>query len=91
MIENEYRVSPAARLLMLLVRGYQIVLSPLMGGNCRFYPSCSRYGLEAIEVHGAFKGSWLAVKRIGRCHPFHEGGIDPVPPPADGRAGRVTP
>ena len=80
MSEQDRRVSPAARVMMLLVRGYQIVLSPFMGGNCRFYPSCSNYGLEAIEVHGAFKGSWLAIRRIGRCHPFHDGGIDPVPP-----------
>lgn len=89
MSESGHRVSPAARLVMLLVRGYQIVLSPFLGGNCRFYPSCSHYGLEAIEVHGALKGSWLAVKRIGRCHPFHDGGIDPVPARTDRQAGSV--
>lgn len=83
MNEQDHRVTPAARLMMLLVRAYQIVLSPFMGGNCRFYPSCSNYGLEAIEVHGAIKGTWLAIRRIGRCHPFHDGGIDPVPPRAE--------
>jgi uncharacterized protein len=91
MSEQQHRVSLAARLLLLLVRGYQIVLSPFMGGNCRFYPSCSNYGLEAIQVHGAIKGSWLAIRRIGRCHPFHDGGIDPVPPRVERRAGSVSP
>lgn len=91
MSEREHRVSPAARLMMLLVRAYQIVLSPFMGGNCRFYPSCSNYGLEAIEVHGAVKGTWLAIRRIGRCHPFHDGGIDPVPPRMERPVRGVTP
>jgi putative membrane protein insertion efficiency factor len=83
-------VSPAARTLMGSIRIYQKVLSPLMGGNCRFHPSCSHYGYEAIEVHGAAKGSWMAIKRIGRCHPFNEGGIDPVPPRVGGREGGAT-
>jgi putative membrane protein insertion efficiency factor len=73
--------SPAARILMVVVRGYQKVLSPAMGGNCRYYPSCSEYGYDAIRLHGAGRGSWMAVKRIGRCQPFHEGGYDPVPEP----------
>ncbi|KRE54484.1 membrane protein insertion efficiency factor YidD [Paenibacillus sp. Soil522] len=60
---------------------YQKVISPLTPPSCRFYPTCSMYALEAIEKHGAAKGSWLAVKRIARCHPFHAGGYDPVPPP----------
>jgi putative membrane protein insertion efficiency factor len=77
--------SPAARTLMVGIRGYQKVLSPVMGGSCRFYPSCSAYGYEAIEVHGAARGSWLAVKRIGRCQPFSEGGLDPVPDPSEAR------
>jgi hypothetical protein len=64
---------------MLAIRGYQKVLSPLFGGNCRYYPSCSHYTYEAIEIHGLAKGSWLGFKRIGRCHPWHEGGVDPVP------------
>lgn len=65
--------------LILLVRGYQLVLSPLMGQNCRFFPTCSSYTLEAIELHGPIKGVWLGVKRISRCHPGSAGGIDPVP------------
>ena len=78
---NEPTPSPIARILMASVRGYQKVLSPAMGGNCRYYPSCSEYGYDAIRLHGAGRGSWMAVKRIGRCQPFHEGGYDPVPEP----------
>lgn len=63
-----------------LIRLYQIFISPFLGGNCRFTPTCSQYAIEAIEIHGAFKGCWLAVCRLGRCHPFHPGGYDPVPP-----------
>ncbi len=81
------RTSPGARALMGSIRVYQKVLSPFMGANCRFYPSCSQYGYEAIQVHGAGKGGWLAVKRIGRCQPFHEGGLDPVPPRTDEQPG----
>lgn len=65
--------------LKILIRAYQWVLSPLLGPSCRFYPSCSHYALEAIENHGALRGVWLTVKRISRCHPWHEGGFDPVP------------
>lgn len=68
------------RLLIIPIRGYQYLISPLLGSNCRFYPSCSHYTIEAIEVHGALKGSYLGVRRILRCHPFSDGGIDPVPP-----------
>jgi hypothetical protein len=78
---NESAPSPAARFLMVGVRFYQRALSPVLGGNCRYYPSCSEYGYDAIRLHGAARGSWMAVKRIGRCHPFHEGGYDPVPEP----------
>jgi uncharacterized protein len=67
------------RLLALLIRGYQRLLSPLLPPSCRFHPSCSQYALEAIQRHGAFKGSWLAVRRLARCHPFNAGGFDPVP------------
>jgi uncharacterized protein len=65
--------------LVALIRGYQIVLSPLLPAACRYYPSCSAYAVEALEKYGALRGSWLAVKRIGRCHPFRAGGYDPVP------------
>jgi putative membrane protein insertion efficiency factor len=65
--------------LKFLIRVYQLALSPLLGPSCRFYPSCSQYGLEAIEAHGALRGSWLTARRICRCHPFHPGGFDPVP------------
>lgn len=74
----------AARALMLFVRGYRRFLSPLLGPTCRFRPTCSAYGLKAIRVHGALRGTWLTVKRIGRCHPFSPGGYDPVPPPRNG-------
>ena len=69
------------RVLIGIIRGYQLVLSPMLGSNCRFYPSCSHYAKEAIEKHGAIRGSWLGAKRISRCHPWHGGGIDLVPEP----------
>jgi putative membrane protein insertion efficiency factor len=65
-----------ARFLILL---YQSTLGPWVGGGCRFYPSCSNYALEAIELHGAVRGSWLTLKRLSKCHPFHPGGFDPPP------------
>jgi len=65
--------------LVGLIRGYQYLFRPLLGANCRFYPSCSDYAREAVERHGALGGVWLAVKRIARCHPYHPGGYDPVP------------
>lgn len=65
---------------MAAIGGYRRFASPLMGPHCRFEPSCSAYALEAVRRHGALRGSWLAVRRIGRCHPFHPGGYDPVPP-----------
>jgi hypothetical protein len=68
-----------ARLLVLLVRGYQKFVSPALPPSCRFYPSCSQYALEAVQKHGALRGSWLATRRLLRCHPFHPGGVDPVP------------
>ncbi|XLZ69065.1 membrane protein insertion efficiency factor YidD [Massilia sp. SR12] len=67
-------------LLTFLIRVYQVALSPLMGPRCRFYPSCSNYALEALRVHGAAKGSYLATRRVCRCHPWNAGGVDPVPP-----------
>lgn len=66
-------------LLIFLVRGYQVVLSPLLPSTCRFYPSCSAYAVEALERHGAWRGTKLAARRLARCHPFHPGGYDPVP------------
>lgn len=74
------RPSVAARLLMLIVSGYRRVASPLLMPRCRFAPSCSAYALQALAEHGALRGGWLAVRRISRCHPFHPGGYDPVPP-----------
>lgn len=65
--------------LRALIRGYQILLSPLLGPRCRFYPSCSHYALEALDTHGLPRGAWLTLKRLGRCHPWHPGGFDPVP------------
>lgn len=65
--------------LRLAVRAYQLLLSPLMGSHCRYYPCCSNYALEAIDQHGCCKGVWLAGKRILRCHPYSSGGHDPVP------------
>ncbi|MGJ9419317.1 membrane protein insertion efficiency factor YidD [Massilia sp. CMS3.1] len=67
-------------LLIWIVRAYRLVLSPMLGQNCRFYPSCSSYAIEALQTHGALRGSWLAARRLGRCHPWNEGGVDPVPP-----------
>lgn len=69
----------AAQLLLLLIEAYRLTLSPLLGGFCRYVPSCSAYGAEAIRRHGAARGGWMALRRIGRCHPFHRGGFDPVP------------
>ncbi len=65
--------------LIFLVRGYQVVLSPLLPAACRYYPSCSAYAIEALERHGAGRGSWLTLRRLARCHPFRAGGYDPVP------------
>lgn len=65
--------------LMISIRLYQLLLSPLLGHHCRFYPSCSRYAMEAIECHGPRRGAWLALKRLLRCHPWCPGGVDPVP------------
>ena len=67
------------RFFIFLIRIYQALLSPFLGNNCRYYPTCSAYTLEAIERFGALRGTWLGIKRVSRCHPFHEGGIDPVP------------
>ncbi|QCJ43827.1 membrane protein insertion efficiency factor YidD [Bacillus sp. S3] len=65
--------------LLAIIRFYQVAISPLKPPTCRFYPTCSHYGLEAVQRFGALKGGWLTIKRISKCHPFHPGGIDPVP------------
>ncbi|MFN7003309.1 MAG: membrane protein insertion efficiency factor YidD [Roseinatronobacter sp.] len=72
-------MTPAAWLLSLPVRFYRIVFSPWVGFNCRYQPTCSAYAMEALERHGAIKGGWLAMRRIGRCHPWGQSGYDPVP------------
>jgi putative membrane protein insertion efficiency factor len=64
-----------------VIRGYQFLISPLLGNNCRFYPSCSCYALESVENHGVIKGGYLSLRRLIKCHPFHAGGYDPVPQP----------
>ena len=66
-------------LALRLIRGYQVAISPMLPPSCRYVPSCSEYGYEAIERYGIVKGGWMAVRRIGRCHPFAKGGHDPVP------------
>jgi putative membrane protein insertion efficiency factor len=67
------------KLLTLLIRLYQFAISPFLGSQCRFYPTCSHYALEAIETHGVLRGGWLTLRRLLRCHPWHKGGVDPVP------------
>ncbi|GDY30934.1 membrane protein insertion efficiency factor YidD [Gandjariella thermophila] len=74
------RSSPAAWLLVQPVRFYRRWISPLLPPSCRFYPSCSTYAVEALTTHGALRGSWLTVRRLLRCGPWHPGGLDPVPP-----------
>ena len=78
MAEN---ITAAQKVAILLVKVYQKLLSPLLGNNCRFNPTCSNYAITAIKYHGVIKGSWLASKRILKCHPLNAGGDDPVPLP----------
>ena len=66
-------------LLIAPLRFYRYAISPMLGRNCRFHPTCSEYAIEAVQRHGALRGGWLAAKRVGRCHPFNRGGYDPVP------------
>ena len=68
-----------AGLLIKLIQAYQIILSPLFGQQCRFYPTCSQYAIEVIPKHGAFVGTYYTIRRLSRCHPWHAGGHDPVP------------
>ena len=72
-------MSPLAALLLLPVRAYQWLLGPLLPRACRFHPSCSSYAARALQRHGALRGGWMAVRRVARCHPWHPGGVDPVP------------
>jgi len=72
-------MNPVKWLLIWLIKGYRYLISPMMGRSCRFYPTCSSYTLEAIERYGVLRGGWLGIKRILRCHPYNEGGVDPVP------------
>jgi len=72
-------MSPAAHILRGLVQVYRWALSPLLGSNCRYQPTCSAYAVEAIEAHGALRGGWIALKRVARCHPWGASGYDPVP------------
>ena len=69
----------ASRILLAMIRFYRKAISPHLGANCRFTPTCSEYAIEAVERHGALRGGLLAAKRVGRCHPFNRGGYDPVP------------
>jgi putative membrane protein insertion efficiency factor len=71
------------QLLIGFIKVYRMVLSPFIGQHCRFTPTCSQYAIEAIDEHGPVRGSWLAVRRLSRCHPFHTGGWDPVPQKED--------
>jgi uncharacterized protein len=66
-------------MLIAIIKFYKTFISPLLGDNCRFYPSCSTYSMEAFKLHGVLKGLYLTARRLLKCHPFHEGGIDPVP------------
>lgn len=69
-----------ARVVVVTIRGYQRIISPFFGRRCRFYPSCSEYAATAVTRYGALRGSWLATRRLARCHPWHPGGVDLVPP-----------
>ena len=78
-------MGPLAFIVSLPIRFYRLVISPLIGPSCRYHPTCSAYALEALAKHGAFRGTWLAAKRIARCHPWGGIGHDPVPPPRERR------
>ncbi len=80
MEEQQARLAWPRRIAAWPIIAYRLTLSRFLGGHCRFTPTCSAYGLEAVQQHGAVKGWWMAVGRICRCHPFHPGGYDPVPP-----------
>jgi len=74
-----FRAVHSIKLLIFLIRLYQATFSPFLGSCCRFYPTCSTYMAEALKSHGFFKGAWLGLKRLSKCHPWHRGGHDPIP------------
>ena len=76
-------MTPLAAIIAFPVRAYRLIFSPMVGKSCRYQPTCSAYALEALEKHGAFRGGYLALRRIGRCHPLGSNGYDPVPDPGD--------
>ena len=76
------------QILIALIKLYRYVISPYLAPSCRFTPTCSSYAIEAVSRHGVFRGSWLAIKRIGRCHPWHSAGYDPVPEAHDANLNR---
>ena len=78
------------KVIQKLIRLYQVAISPLLGDNCRFHPTCSAYASEAVHHHGTMRGSWLALRRICRCHPWNPGGFDPVPPSEQTSAEKTT-
>lgn len=67
------------KIVLKLIRAYQLLLSPVLGNNCRFHPTCSEYAASAVEQHGVRRGTWLTIRRLLKCHPWHPGGVDPVP------------
>ena len=67
------------RILLIAIKAYQYLISPMLGPSCRFTPTCSEYAAQAVQKYGAIKGLWLSIKRVGRCHPWHDGGYDPLP------------
>lgn len=77
---RHHQQRPLGAVMIALITCYRYCVSPFLGQHCRFYPSCSAYAQEAIAEHGAWRGTWLALRRLGRCHPWHPGGADPVPP-----------
>ena len=85
-----YHPGVISRLLIALLRFYKRFISPLLGPRCRFVPSCSEYSMDAIRLHGPLRGSWLTLRRLGRCHPLHPGGFDPVPDKAHSPTCRCT-
>jgi putative membrane protein insertion efficiency factor len=79
-MDKKHLIALPSLLLVGIIRLYQRMVSPFLGSNCRFHPSCSNYCIEALREHGMVRGLWLGMKRISKCHPFHSGGYDPVPP-----------